>query len=638
MAILKIRRHTLFLSLFLALVALLYTLPIFRNIHNLGIQDWDQHLFYHAVPRTSLLEYGQIPLWNPYYVGGTVLLANPQSRVLSPSFLLILLFGPVVGIKLDIWLHLTLGLLGMFSLARHYRLGRAAALTSAFIFNLSSIFALNLTVGMTWYLSVSYLPWAFLFYLKGLDNRRFAVAAGGALALMYLNGGAYPLAVTLLFLGVFTLLLAFVREYPVGLLARLFGLALLFLVGFGAIKLLPSIEFQRQHPRLVYDYSGYSLNGLRYALLNPAQTLDDIAALPIEQRGFWDGVTGGMDENGMYVGLLPLGLALLGLRLGDRRRFVLFVSALVFLWISLGNRPRAELWSLLHLLPVYNSMRIAQRFRIVPLLALAIFAGFGVQWLRGWLARRWPAWGVNLLSAAIPGLILLNLLLVSRPILAQAFTLPPVEMPRRAEFTQVWETPSYSEDGWLDAAARDKFANGGSGAAAADAQAAYTERLHISFGSMFPAYRANLGVINGYESANVPRRAVPQSTPAYRGEAYLQGTSGSADIRVWSPNRLAVDVSAEGPGWLVINQNFYTGWHARVDGKSRQVQAVDGLLAVPLRPGDSQVALWYLPASFVLGAVISLLTLAGVGVLVTRSSSLVVRYSQPHFLRCNGGV
>ncbi|HLF66373.1 MAG TPA: hypothetical protein VI522_02025, partial [Gammaproteobacteria bacterium] len=291
-------RSQLFLGLLFGIIALLYTLPIFKDINNWGIQDWDQHLFYHGVPRTTLLEYGQLPLWNPYYVGGTVMLANPQSRVLSPSFLLILLFGPVAGLKVDIWLHLFIGLPGTYLLARHYQLGRAAALVSAFVFNLSSIYALNLTVGMTWFMSVMYLPWAFLFYLKALQNWRYAPVSGLFLVLMFFGGGAYPLSITLLFLGVYALLLAFLRIYPIRQLALVLTIIVLVTLCLGAIKFLPAIEFQRQHPRTVYDYSGYSLNGLRYALLNRRQTLDAIANLPIEQRGFMDGVTGGMDENG----------------------------------------------------------------------------------------------------------------------------------------------------------------------------------------------------------------------------------------------------------------------------------------------------------------------------------------------------
>lgn len=611
----------------LALVALAYTLPIFHHVGNWGIQDWDQHLFYHGVPRTTILEYHQFPLWNPYYVGGTVLLANPQSRVLAPSFLLILAFGPVAGLKIDIWLHVFVGLLGMYLLARHYRLGRAAALVSAFVFNLSSMYALNLTVGMTWFMAVAYLPWTFLFYLQAARHWRYALASGACLTLMYFGGGVYPLAITLLFLAVYSLLAAFLRQAPFLYLVRGLAITLIFMLCLGAVKFLPSIEFQRQYPRLVYDYSGYSLTGLATALLSRNQTVDAIVSLPIEQRGFWAGVTAGMDENGMYIGLLPLALAVLGLRLSDRRRFALFVTLLIFLWLSFGNRPRAELWSLLHLLPVYNSMRIAQRFRIVVLLAAAIFAGFGYQWLRDELSRRvGRRWPIGLAAAAILAFILVDLVAVSLPIFRDAFPIAPLSLPRRAAFVQVWDLPSYDAHGWLDDAARVDF-SGGDEAADLAVETAYTTRLHSTLGAMFPAYQANIGVINGYESANVPRKAVPSMAENYRGEVYLQDAGGTAAFSYWSPNRWVVEVQVESPGYLVVNQNFYPGWHARAP-EPRPVTAVDGLLAVPVSPGDTQIELFYRPTSFVVGLAVSVLTVLAVSVFAVYQLRLFAQSSE----------
>ena len=66
--------------------ALVTTAPILFALDNWGIQDWDHHFVLMEVPRASLLEYFQIPLWNPYSEGGMPMLAHPQSRFLSPFF------------------------------------------------------------------------------------------------------------------------------------------------------------------------------------------------------------------------------------------------------------------------------------------------------------------------------------------------------------------------------------------------------------------------------------------------------------------------------------------------------------------------------------------------------------------------
>ncbi|GAB4458540.1 MAG: hypothetical protein Kow0031_38890 [Anaerolineae bacterium] len=605
---------TIALALFFAAIALLYTLPIFRHPTWWGAQDWDQHMFYHDVPRQTLLEYGQIPLWNPYYMGGVPLLANPQSRLLSPSFGLVLLFGVEAGLKLDIWLHVVISLWGAFLLARHFGLKTPGALVTALAFALNSMTALHLTVGMTWFLAVAYLPWAFLCYLKTVDDLRYAPAAGLALALMLFNGGAYPLPITLLFLAIYSALLLLFRERRFWSLVKAMAATLGFMAGLGAIKLFPLLEFQLTHPRFYYDYSGFSLSSLAYSLLNRAQTKGDIINLAIEGRGFLTGVTGGMAENGMYLGWLILLLAVVGVGLHHKQRLMLLLSALIFLWISFGNRPRLEWWTLLHLLPGFNAMRIAQRFRIVLVLCVAVLAGFGFETVRNGIIRRVspPRRPVAArLTWLIPAVILIDLLSVAQPIFREAFIIPPFRLPASPEFTQVWGYPSYNADGWVLDNPKDRI-DWSQPLSPEQWVELYTDPLilHASQGAMLPAFRANTGTINGYESANVPRRAIAAGAQDYRGEVYLTHEAGEARLAAWSPNRLVVDVAARKAGYLVVNQNWYSGWRA---GDGRVVGHYDGLIATRISPEDREIVLYYWPLSFVTGGLVSALALAAAG-------------------------
>lgn len=73
----------------LALIAY-YVSPLWRNLtHWGGTFDWGYFFFLAEVDRKSLVEFGQFPLWNPYYCGGAVHLANPQTYFLGPTFLFI---------------------------------------------------------------------------------------------------------------------------------------------------------------------------------------------------------------------------------------------------------------------------------------------------------------------------------------------------------------------------------------------------------------------------------------------------------------------------------------------------------------------------------------------------------------------
>lgn len=589
-----------------ALIALIFTGAIFRNFSYWGIQDWDQHLFYHAVPRHTLIEYHQFPLWNPYYCGGTVMLANPQSRFLSPSFLLILLSGTVKGIKLEIFLHLIIGLLGMYLLARYYKMDTLTASLPACIYMLNSMYALNLTVGMTWFLSVVYLPWAFLCYLKGFEQWKFTLLSGLFLVLIYFGGGAYPLSITMLFFALFSLLS--LRRHGIVKVAKLFSILLAFTICLGAIKFFPSFDFLREHPRHISDYSGYSVKMLTHSLLSRDQSLAAVEKYP-QKEGLWDGRSYAMDENGMYIGFILLLLFLFGIVMYWKRKWRLALCFLIFLWLGFGNRVPFSLWKLLHVLPVYDSMRVAQRFRIIFMLIMALFVGFGFQSLLSILDQKVKNRRLlQFLRPIIPIVVLIDLIWVNSPIFKDAFPIPPLKTERQTHFSQISKGTDYDANGIVTQSSK---------------------RTYSSWSALYPAFLSNLGTIGGYETANVPRNAIPKSSDSYKGEAFLEGTSGELSIDIWSPNRVVVSVQARrdvrgfsprtneraharGEGYLILNQNYYPGWKVK-GSQSRKVQPINSLLAVKISPEDKIVEFYYSPLSFQVGWIVTCLTiLAGI--------------------------
>ena len=67
---------------------------------------------------------------------------------------------------------------------------------------------------------------------------------------------------------------------------------------------------------------------------------------------------------------------------------------------------------------------------------------------------------------------------------------------------------------------------------------------------------------------------------------------------------------------LLVNQNFHPGWRS-VDG--RPVGEQFGIIATPVRPAESSVELYFHPRGFYEGALVGLVTLAGLGVAALRS-------------------
>jgi hypothetical protein len=83
---------------------------------------------------------------------------------------------------------------------------------------------------------------------------------------------------------------------------------------------------------------------------------------------------------------------------------------------------------------------------------------------------------------------------------------------------------------------------------------------------------------------------------------------GAATLTAESAGRL--DISAEGPGWLVTDQVWYPGWSADVDDRQQPVSTLDGaLVGVRLSPGAHFVRLRYsAPEGFGVGLLLAALS------------------------------
>ena len=532
---------------------------VFYKIGNWGIDDWDQHLFYHAVPRDTILRYHQFPLWNPYYCGGNVMLANPQARFLSPFFLLHLPFGTVIGIKLEIWLHVVIAMFGMFLLSKQMGLTRFSAYLPPLLFALSTPYAMHLTEGHTWFMAFAYMPYVVFFYLKSRERFLYALAGSAFIALMILEGGTYPTPYTLLFLGFYSVCLALRRRT----LSPLISLGVMVGMGFllSAVKLLPTLSFLHHHPRPtgMNDHLSFSL--LPRIFLNRMRS-----GTPRYGDTRWE-----WHEYSTYMGVVPLMLLTLGVISSIRRRrgFPLLITTLLFLLLAFGEFHPLAPWSLLHRLPFFSSMRVPSRFLVVFLFGSALIAGKGFSWVERYLLSGKLGWKVgSLICLGLLFLIGSDLILVSSKAFFEAFPYPPKHPVRREEFRQI------------------KGSN------------------H----AMLEAFLRNEGTIDGYEPVHLPIKAIPSDDPRYRGEVFLKDGEGKVEIAFWSPNRIEIIADITHKGYLCVNQNFDPGWRVKGGG---EVIPLGGIIATKVDRGRRQIVFYYLPTSFLIGAFLSFL---GVGI------------------------
>jgi hypothetical protein len=588
-------RHELLLALLSCAVGVAFAAPVLHEIGNWGVLDWDFQLHHHAVPRLAIVEHHQIPLWNPYNWSGLPMLGHPESRVLAPTFALSLLFGEVIGLKLELVLHLLIGLLGMQSLMKHLGAGPIARFTASAVFMLNSSYALHVSVGHVWAFSFAYFPWALLFHLKALTDLRYSLGLSLVVVLTLMAGAPYQFMMLLTLVALHSGCSVLLDRRELRRHARVLAAVFLQVFLIGAVKLLPTIELMSAHPRLTDADSGYTPAALMNALFDRHQTL---AAAFAERPGEFNGTP---LHEGMYIGWLPLLPFLAGLASHWRRQRALLATLLLFAWLSLGSQTPVSLWEALHRLPVFDNMRMAQRFGLVVTLGVAVFVGLGAQRLREALERRTSRPSIARACATAFALLLLaDLTLVASPILRDAFTIAPLTVERSPRFEQILRRPIYG------APEREQ------------AGAPFHGR---TLSGLYPATLSNRGSVRGYRIIPSASPAIPLGSPRYRGEVHLEAGAGRVTTVTWSPNRLRFQVEAPQGGLLVVNQRHAPGWRARTEGQhARNVTEVRGLLAVELLPGDHSLELRYRPVSFAVGAAVSACALPILTGLVLRTS------------------
>jgi hypothetical protein len=96
------------------------------------------------------------------------------------------------------------------------------------------------------------------------------------------------------------------------------------------------------------------------------------------------------------------------------------------------------------------------------------------------------------------------------------------------------------------------------------------------------------------------------------GEARADG-AGQARIVSYGTQSITLEVEAAAPGWLVLNDVWYPGWEASVNGRPSQVYRANGTFrAVRVPAGRSTVTMTYHSTYLGLGIGIAVVMLAGV--------------------------
>ncbi len=342
-------------------------------------------------------------LWSPYIFGGYPLFAEGQIGALYPlNWLFALPFPSLLTMyTIQTVSHYFLAGAFTYAYARSMRMRRAGALLAAIGFSfcgfmVAHIYHLSLINAAVW------LPLLLLFTERLLTTCRTAerwralLGASVALSLMIFAGHPQVALMSILVLGGYILfhvlwdkdvpgvqwkahrvtlsspIVTFLRK-PIWAIA-VFSLVTAIGVLAAAAQLLPLLELTqfsvRSGATISYEHA------VEYAL--PVENLQTLI-FPFRfgdlktYRGAYN-----FAELALYIGVLPLALAILAL-FQKPNRYTIFFFLVVTLGLMLALGDATPLFGLLHRLPIYSGFRAPARFVLLVDFAIAILAGFGLS-------------------------------------------------------------------------------------------------------------------------------------------------------------------------------------------------------------------------------------------------------------------
>jgi len=153
----------------------------------------DQYFPWRFFVTESLLN-GELPLWNPYEMGGIPIHGDPQSGAWYP-FLYVhaLLFGKytLYSAFIELFLTLYIAAIGLYKLAKHFACADWIAILMGLMYASSGFFVGNMQ-HLTYMISGAFVPFVFLYFNRILASPNWFDSIKLGLILFLILTGGYP--------------------------------------------------------------------------------------------------------------------------------------------------------------------------------------------------------------------------------------------------------------------------------------------------------------------------------------------------------------------------------------------------------------------------------------------------------------
>jgi hypothetical protein len=537
-------------------VSIIFVLPFFLRWNYIGVGDWELFVTMAAVPAKTILYYGQFPFWNPYLGGGNILFHHPEVGILSPFFLLILLFGPIAGIKLKMMFAYFLGFWGSYLFARRLGISVIASYLVSFAYFGSSYFALHFSIGHVPFTHFCFLPWFVYFLLRIDDNWKYVFGSALAVGLIVVgNGAAVPFLYTIFFSGLFILLYSFGQgkfRYVKGyIFSVIVGLML------ASVKFIPMYRYlsQSKWEGMPDDFTPPGL------LLNAFFSFNQAIFRHVHPDQYW-----GWHEYSAYISPLVILLAAAGAVFSFKKCHIWLFIAIFFLIFGLGHFSDISIWNLALHIPGFSSIRSPARAFQFVILAVAVMSAFGLE-----------AISSRLKSSGLSKVLLPILVVALIPVINFFVNLPALK-------TIAYKSP---EKVHFNRDFRHVIGN-----------------KHDIY-KLFQQNRGSLTApwLSAYRESRALVTADNEVAMEYVSQGRLRVMS-----REYTPNRVEYDITPSSGGMIIFGIGHDEGWSAADD---RELFETNGLVSVRFHPADRHIALTYRPKFLVLGIIVSILSICG---------------------------
>ncbi len=321
----------------------------------------------------NLIKHGTWPLWNPYILSGTTLLANFQSAPFAPTSFVYLLFNNVTAWSIQVILQFILGATFTYFLLRFWKLSKIASIFGGVVFVFSG-YNLIFSEWNGHTLAAAFIPLALLFTDRFLQKQKYwdGVGLSVTLALQFFSGYTQTSVYTAVAIGILWLIR--IIENKVWF-KKTFSLALFCLFGIilSGVQILPSLELIQNSQR-VFEPHPYE-----WAFLPWKKTITFVAPDYFGNHAtgnYW----GPQDytSNTGYVGVVAVILSFLAILTFIKRyevKFLLFL-AIVALVLSFPDPISIFIWRHDLLGMRANS---AHRATVLFCAAIAYLSAFGLE-------------------------------------------------------------------------------------------------------------------------------------------------------------------------------------------------------------------------------------------------------------------